>query len=76
MALENVLKGLSMAGFKVFAYSHMDDVNKLGEDKTDIILMDDLCQVFEAISGAIPNRNCQPIILGLGSWAGHQDWPL
>jgi hypothetical protein len=48
----------------------MDDVNKLGEDETDIVLMDDLCQVFEAISGAILNRNCQPIILGLGSWAG------
>jgi hypothetical protein len=76
VALEAALKGLSMAGLQEVAYSYMDDVNELGEDENDIVLMDDICQAFEAASGAILNRNCKTCILGLGSWAGRQDWPL
>jgi hypothetical protein len=76
VALENSLKGLSMAGLREVTYSYMDDVNELGEDDEDIVLLDEICRAFEAASGAILNRNCKSTILGLGSWAGRRDWPL
>jgi hypothetical protein len=75
-ALEAALKGLSMAGLQEIEYGYMDDVNELGEDVEDITLTDEICRAFEAASGAILNRNCKTSILGLGSWAGRQDWPL
>jgi hypothetical protein len=75
-ALESALKGLSMAGLQEIEYGYMDDVNELGEDDEDITLTDEICRAFEAASGAILNRNCKTSILGLGSWAGRQDWPL
>ena len=38
--------------------------------------MDLACKEFEAASGALLNRNRKTTIIGLGSWAGRQDWPL
>jgi hypothetical protein len=40
VTLEAALKVLSMAGLEEVAYSYMDDINEVGEDENDIILMD------------------------------------
>jgi hypothetical protein len=76
VALETALKGLSMAGLQEIEYGLMYDVNQLGEDDADNILMDDICRAFEAASEAILNRNCKSSYFGLGSWAGTQDCTL
>jgi hypothetical protein len=65
-----------MAGLQEIEYGLMNDVNQLGEDDADNILMDDICRAFEATSGAILNRNCKSSDLGLGSRAGMQECPL
>jgi hypothetical protein len=39
-------------------------------------MVDSITLDFEAASGALLNRNRKTLILGLGSWAGRQDWPL
>jgi hypothetical protein len=54
----------------------MDDVEVLGSHLSDIIMVDSITLDFEAASGALLNRNRKTLILGLGSWAGRQDWPL
>ncbi len=53
----------------------MDDINLLEDDDNDLLIIDQVCLSSEAASGAILNRNCKSVLLGLGSWTGHQDWP-
>jgi hypothetical protein len=76
VVLGRCLRGLSLGSLKEVAYSYMDVVNEVGEHDEDIVLMDEVCRSFEAASGAILNRNCKSVILGLGAWASCQDWPL
>ena len=58
----------------VFAY--LDDEDIIGQSEEDLRLANTICSQFEVISGAILNRNRKSAILGLGTWAGHQNWPL
>jgi exonuclease III len=74
--LEAALVGLFVANIKEVSFAYMDDIEILGSALPDLILADSLCQDFEAVSGAILNRNRKTVVLGLGSWAGKQDWPL
>ncbi len=74
--LEDVLSGLRVANIKEASFGYMDAVQVLGDDLQDIIRVDLACRDFEAASGALLNRNRKTTIIGLGSWAGCQDWPL
>ena len=74
--LEAVLSGLRVANIREASFRYMDDVQVLGDDLQDIIRVDLACRDFEAASGALLNRNRKTTIIGLGSWAGRQDWPL
>jgi hypothetical protein len=38
--------------------------------------LDTIVSDFEAVSGAILNRNRKSVLVGLGTWAGRLDWPL
>ena len=74
--LEAALHGLQMANIREASFGYMDDVNILGSHISDILTVDSITLDFEAAAGAILNRNRKTMILGLGSWAGRQDWPL
>jgi hypothetical protein len=74
--LEAQLRGIAVAGGREVDFSYMDDVEILGDDLRDISKADLICRRFEAASGAILNRNRKTVILGLGTWAGRQEWPL
>jgi hypothetical protein len=74
--LEAVLSGLWVANIRKASFAYMDDVQALGDDLQDILRVDSACRDFEAASGALLNRNRKSTIVGLGSWAGRQDWPL
>jgi hypothetical protein len=74
--LEAALAGLRVANIKEISFGYMDDVQVLGDDLQDIVRVDLACRDFEAASGALLNRNRKTTIIGLGSWAGRQDWPL
>ncbi len=58
----------------VFAY--VDDVDIVAQSEEALGIINDICSRFEKMSGAILNRNRKSAILGLGSWAGRQNWPL
>jgi hypothetical protein len=45
----------------------MDDVNELGKDEKDILIVEKVCRTFTGASEAILNRSRKTIILGLGS---------
>ena len=74
--LHKVLPGLEVGAIIELVLAYVDDVDVLGDDDEDILLVDDICCLFEQMSGAILNRNRKSAILGFGSWAGRQDWPL
>ncbi len=76
VCLEDLLRGIFMAGLRKASFGYMDDVHVLGEDEEDIIIGDEVCRAFEDASGDILNRNCKMVTLGLGSWEGCQEWPL
>ncbi len=46
---------------------YMDDVNELGKDEKDILIVEKVCRTFTGASEAILNRSRKTIILGLGS---------
>jgi hypothetical protein len=74
--LEASLHGLQVAHIKEASFGYMDDVEILGSHLSDIKTVDTITLAFEAAAGALLNRNRKTLILGLGSWAGRQDWPL
>ena len=74
--LGHLLPGLSISNIIEKILGYVDDVDALGDDMRDLLVIDDLCRRFEGMSGAILNRYRKLAVLGLGSWAGRQDWPL
>ena len=68
--LHRLLPGVDVAGIVELVLAYVDDVDIIGDDDEDIILVDGVCRLFERMSGAILNRNRKSAILGLGSWAG------
>ena len=74
--LEASLQGLQVAHFREASFGYMDDVTVLGSHLSDISRVNVITLAFEAAAGALLNRNRKTLILGLGSWAGRQDWPL
>jgi hypothetical protein len=74
--LEANLLGLTVAQFREASYGYIDDVEILGSHLSDITKVDTIILALEAATGALLNRNRKTLILGLGSWAGRQDWPL
>jgi hypothetical protein len=75
-ALHRYLPGITIGQIKEQAEAYMDDVDTVGQQVADLRFIDCLSRLFEAMSGQILNRNRKSAILGLGSWAGRQDWPL
>ena len=71
-----LLPGLTVGEVKEMVEAYMDDVDAVGEKLADLILIDKVTERFEAVSGQILNRNRKSAVLGLGTWAGRQDWPL
>jgi hypothetical protein len=74
--LEANLRGLKVGHFREASFGYMDDVTVLGSHLSDITRVDTITLAFEAAAGALLNRNRKTLVLGLGSWAGRQDWPL
>ncbi len=75
-ALHRYLPGITIGQIKEQVEAYMDDVDAVGQREADLHLIDRLSRLFEAMSGQILNRNRKTAILGLGTWAGRQDWPL
>jgi hypothetical protein len=74
--LEAVLTGLRVANIREASFGYMDEVQVVGDDLQDIVKVDLASRDFEAASGALLNRICKTTIIGLGSGAGRQNWPL
>ncbi|MBM3939095.1 MAG: hypothetical protein FJ333_10665, partial [Sphingomonadales bacterium] len=76
LRLEASLHGLRYAGLREASLAYVDDVSVLSSKIEDLVVLDGIVSDYEAASGAILNRNTKTVIMGLGSWAGRQDWPL
>jgi hypothetical protein len=74
--LHRRLAGLSVGRIRETALGYVDDVAAVSSSLDDLPLIDAAVADFEAVSGALLNRNRKSVIVGLGSWAGRQDWPL
>jgi hypothetical protein len=71
-----VLAGLCIGAIRESALGYVDDVAALSTSLADLAVLDTTVSDFEAVSGALLNRNCKSVVVGLGSWAGRLDWPL
>ncbi len=76
LRLEDVLPGVSFPDFQERVEAYVDDVVAVGEDESDLLIIDTICRQFEEMSGAILNRSHKTAILGLGGWTGRAAWPL
>jgi hypothetical protein len=74
--LQRDLAGLHVGRAKVAGLGYVDDVAAVGSNPEDIPALDSAVKDFEAVSGAILNRNRKSVIVGLGEWADRQEWPL
>ena len=55
---------------------YCDDVNFIGENTCDLIIIDEIFANFEKISGAILFRTKKSKVMGLGLWNNRLEWPL
>jgi Reverse transcriptase (RNA-dependent DNA polymerase) len=74
--LRRILAGLSVGNIRESALGYVDDVHALSSSLEDLPKIDEIVADFEAVSGALLNRNRKSVIVGLGSWAGRHEWPL
>jgi Reverse transcriptase (RNA-dependent DNA polymerase) len=75
--LQRDLAGLHVGRAKVAGLGYVDDVATVNSNPDeDLPALDSAVKDFEAASGAILNRNQKSVIVGLGEWAGRQEWPL
>jgi hypothetical protein len=74
--LERDLCGLHVGIVRERSLGYVDDVSALGSDVKDLPILDRAVTDYEAVSGAILNRTRKSVIVGLGAWAGRQNWPL
>jgi hypothetical protein len=74
--LEDVLPGVSFPDFEERVETYVDNVVAVGEDESDLLIIDVICRQFEEMSSSILNRSHKTAILGLGGWAGREVWPL
>ena len=76
MMIMRMTKGLSISLFSQKDEDFCDDVNFVGENLSDLVIIDEIFSNFEVVSGAILSRTKKSKIMGLGTWQGKQDWPL
>jgi hypothetical protein len=76
LRLEDELPEVSFPDFEKRAEAYVDDVVAVGEDKTDLLIINSICRQFKLVSGAIINRFHNAAFLELGGWAGRERWPL
>jgi hypothetical protein len=67
--------GVSFPDFQERVEAYVDDVVAVGEDESDLLIIDTICRQFEEMSGAILNRSHKMPSLaleaGLAGWPGH-----
>jgi hypothetical protein len=74
--LQSDLTGLRVGSAREASLGYVDDMGVLGSDVEDLLRMDLAVADFEAVSGAILNRNRKSVIVGLSTWEAREDWPL
>jgi hypothetical protein len=74
--LQQRLVGLNVGRIREASLGYVDDVATLGHQEADLFTLDTTVREFESVSGAILNRNRKSVLVGLGSWAGREEWPL
>ena len=75
----NIYRGWDPTDRKVFEEKdedYVDDMEILLEKESDMLVVDELMDKFEGMSGAILNRSSKSKIMGLGGWEGRTRWPL
>jgi hypothetical protein len=65
LRLEDELPEVSFLDFEKRVEAYVDDVVAVGEDKTDLLIIDSICKQFKLVS-----RSHNAAFLGLGGWAG------
>ena len=76
MMIKRMTRGLNVSLISQRDEDYCDDVNFLGENTSDLVIIDEIFANFEKISGAILSRSKKSKIMGLGPWRGRRDWPL
>ena len=76
IALEEELSGFKMGPLVQKTESFCDDVNVVTNNLQDFQITNEVVLKFELSSGAILSRNCKCKVLGFGSWADRDTWPL
>ena len=51
-------------------------LNFVGENLSDLVIIEEIFSNFENCSGAILSRSFKSKIMGIGLWKGRQEWPL
>ena len=76
MMIKRMTKGLAVSSVKQQDEDYCDDINFVGENIADLLVIEEIFCNFENCSGAILSRSFKSKIMGLGVWKGRQDWPL
>ena len=76
IVLEKSLTGLRLPNVQEVLESYCDDLNVMTDDPDDFLKLSSTVDQFEKVSGVILSRDRKCKVLGLGKWAGREQWPL
>ena len=76
IVLEKSLTGPRLPNVQEVLESYCDDLNVMTDDPDDFLKLSSTVDQFEKVSGAILSRDRKCKVLGLGKWAGREQWPL
>ena len=76
LMIGRMTRGLAVSFVQQKDEDYCDDINFVGESVDDLIIIEEIFNNFEDVSGAILSRSVKSKVMGLGTWKGKQDWPL
>ena len=73
MMIRRMTKGLAVSCVQQQDDDYCDDINFVGENLSDLVIIEEVFSNFENCSGAILSRSVKSKIMGLGPWRGRQE---
>ena len=76
LMINKLTKGLFVSTLVQKDEDYCDDLNFLSESEQDLLIIENVFERFEAVSGAILSRSSKSKVMGLGPWRQKDNWVL
>lgn len=76
LKIHEAIKGIKVGSVVQKEEGYVDDISCISTDPKDLIILDNIFNKFETLSGTVLNRHNKCHVMGIGGWRGREEWPL